>query len=149
MSFAVVTCNLIAKPDHSSGKFLHRDFNPAFPEWNALMADSHRPFFSKYCPDSLEEDANIQADAPGVDVFHVKLYYVIEVCDAASAAYQPQACDAGLHGKSGSVMELVLFPFVYGRRTGAHQAHITLQHIKELREFIQAPFPNEVSDSFF
>ena len=73
------------------------------------------------CLDGLQEDPDVQADGPVVDVFRVQLDHFLEVGDLAAAGDLPHAGQARLGGKAGAVMVFVFLPFVLGRRPGADQ----------------------------
>lgn len=45
-------------------------------------------------------------------------------------------------------MRFVLFKFIYGRRAGAHQAHVALEDVPELGQLVDAGVADEMADAF-
>ena len=88
------------------------------------------------------EEHEIQPDAPVMDVPAVHLY-ALGVVDVAASAGLPHAGDAGENG----VVLLDIFPiprdFLLDDRTGTDEAHLTFQHVPELRQLIEASLSKE------
>ena len=82
------------------------------------------PFFFQNHHNGLEQDFDIQPQAPFIDIFRIQFYHFFKICNFASAAHLPHTCDAGFDGKSGSVMKLIGFPLIGKRRSGTHNTHI-------------------------
>ena len=51
-----------------------------------------------------------------------------------------------LNAQTSAVIQIVLFEFVDGRRSGSHQAHIANQNIVKLWQLVQAGFPEKSAD---
>lgn len=88
--------------------------------------------------DGFQQDFDVQADGPVVDVLCVQFDDFLEVCDLASAGNLPHARKAGFGGQSCAVVVLVFFPFIHRGGPGAYQGHIAFEDVEELGEFIQA-----------
>ena len=67
----------------------------------------------------------------------------IEVDDLAPATDLPQAGQPRRHTDTPSVMRVILFEFVFGRRPRSDQAHVAFHNIIELRQFIDACLTDE------
>ncbi len=98
-------------------------------------------------PDRFQEDLDVQADGPVVDVFRVQPDDFLEVRDRAPAGDLPHAGDAGLGGQAGAVVVFVFLPLVLRRGTGAHQGHVSPEDVEELGELIQAGAADEFADA--
>ena len=109
--------------------------------------------FSSHCAvpfqdgsDGFQEDFEVQAEGPVVDVFRVQFDDLFEVGNGAPAGNLPQAGQAGLGSQASAVMVLVFLPFIFRRGPGADQGHVALQDVEELRELVQAGGADLFSD---
>ena len=104
-----------------------------------------RPAAGKHNVHRLKQDLNIAPQGPVIDILDVQLDDFFKILDVAAAADLPQAGDAGFHGQAALVVALVLLIFVQRRRAGANQAHIAAQHVKELRQLVDAGLADELA----
>ena len=97
-------------------------------------------------PRSLEKDLNIQPQGPLVNVSQVQTHHIIEGSGAPSL-HLPKSGDPRLRFyEPASMPDIVRSQFIGNGRPGANQRHVAFQHIYELREFIQACFPEKCTD---
>ena len=114
---------------------------------NQELPPLHRSPSPDYDPDGSEDDLEIKADAPVLDVFGIEFNNFLEVLDLAAAADLPQSGNTGFGGEAGPMMMSVFFPFVRRRGAGAHKGHVALQDIEELGEFVQGGFADKFTDA--
>ena len=79
----------------------------------------HRPFLLKHHQNGLQQNLQIQPDAPLVDVARIQLHDFLKVQHIASAIYLPHAGDAWLDCQSQAVAGLIELYLFLGRRAGA------------------------------
>jgi hypothetical protein len=92
------------------------------------------------CRDGLEQEAQILAEAPVVDVPEVQVHPVLEG-DLVPAAHLPDAGEARHHGETTKLPGLVLGDFLGHRRPGADERHVATKHVDELRKLVDAESP--------
>src|SRR5713226_6663140 len=80
------------------------------------------------------EDAQVQAQAPVLDVGEIKVHVEFERRTVASGNL-PETGDAGFHVKAPVVVKFVMADLVHRMRTLSNQTHLPAQHVPELREF--------------
>ena len=97
--------------------------------------------------DGFEEDFDVQADGPVVDILGVEADNFFKVGDLAAATYLPHAGDAGTGGEAGTMMVLVFLPFIQGWGSGTYEGHISLEHIEELGKFIETGMTDKLADA--
>src|SRR5206468_7835390 len=85
---------------------------------------------------------------PGVDILTVQLDNIFKVIHSPITIQLPQAGEARLHTEAAVMMGLVLAHLVRGRRTGPHQTDLPSQHIPELRQLIEMPASEYMSDRY-
>ena len=102
---------------------------------------------SKYSPYRFKEDLQIPSKTPITDILRVKLHDLFKVCNFRPSADLPHAGDAGLAGEPRTMMELIFFPLIDGRRAGAYETHLAHQDVEELRKFVETGTPNKITDA--
>ena len=96
----------------------------------------------------LEKNLEIQFRTPVLYIFAVEAYDFFEIGDLAAAADLPEARYARLDTHAHAMVEIIFFPLVQSRGTCAYKAHLTLEDIPELREFVQGCAADEIADPF-
>lgn len=101
----------------------------------------------------LDQDLHIQPHRPVVDVGEVELDAFLHLVQgfgfAAAAADLRQAGDAGLDAVAGHVgvdLAGVVVVVRHGVRARADQRHAALQHVDELRQFVDGGAADEAAD---
>lgn len=95
--------------------------------------------------DGLEEQDDVLPEAPVADVPGVELEAAVEA-DVVAAADLPEAGDAGRgHADDGQEVADLLF-FARQVRARADEAHLALDDIEDLRQFIEAVLADEFAD---
>ena len=112
-----------------------------------LDPGSHCTVLGEHIPDGLQDELDIQAETPVLDIFRIQPDDLFEVRDVAAAAGLPHAGDAGAEGQPCPMVILVLLPLVHRGRAGADNAHISLQHVPELRKLVQGVRADKLADS--
>ena len=92
-----------------------------------------------------QQDSAIECERPVVDVLHVQLHPGFEI-ERVAAADGPQAGEAGTHAQPAALPPLVLFHFVRNGRARAHQRHVALQHVPQLRPFVDRELAQAAAD---
>src|SRR5262249_13066272 len=64
-----------------------------------------------------------------------------------SGRHLPETGEPGSNVKAAEVLEIVAFEIVFGMRTRPHNAHIALDDIEELEQFVNAVFAQETSQA--
>ena len=80
------------------------------------------------------------AKTPVLDISKVELHAGFEGRIAARS-HLPEPSDAGLNVETPQIFGTVEFNVVERVRARANQAHVTADYVKDLREFINAEFP--------
>ena len=93
------------------------------------------------------EDLGIKPGRPRRCVSQVQPHHVIEL-DAASAGNLPQSRNPGFdfHYPT-TVPRLVSGQLIWNWRTRTDERHLSFENVQELRQFIQAGFPQQLPDS--
>ena len=100
-------------------------------------------------PHRLDKQFAVEPEGPVIYIFKIKFHPFFKV-EAVAATYLPDTGDAGFHGEAAALAGHVFSHFGGQRRAGANEAHLALQHVEELRQFIEAGFaqkPAEGSDA--
>lgn len=84
----------------------------------------HRPFLFKHHQNGLQQNLQIQPDAPLIDIACIQPHDFLEVQHIAPAVYLPHTGDAGLGRQSHAVTRLIEPDLFLCRRAGTHEAHI-------------------------
>src|SRR5687767_14545719 len=103
-----------------------------------------RPGAGKYRPERPRQDAQVEAQAPLIDVLEIEAHPLVEVADAIASAHLPEAGDARFECELSLVPQLVSFELVPERGPRPDQAHVALEHAPELRQLVQAVLPQEL-----
>ena len=99
----------------------------------------------KHGSGSTQKEFHVEPRRPGFGISEIQSNHLIEL-DTASAIHLPEPGNAWLHVQdSSSVPCPVGRHFVGNRGTRSDQRHFSLEHIQELRKFIQATSPQECS----
>ena len=106
----------------------------------------HSSFAHNHRDDGLEQDPDIQSQAPSGDIIRVQFDDFLKVADLAAAADLPHTGQSRFEGQAGTVVVFVLFPLVRGRRPCSDQAHISDEDIEALRQFVNTPVSDLLSD---
>src|SRR3712207_2502036 len=81
--------------------------------------------------DGAQEDAQVEAKRPVLDVVQVEHYHLVEA-QLAAAAHLPEARHAGRCLQPAELPGLVLGHLARQGRAGSDEAHVTAQHVDEL-----------------
>ena len=95
----------------------------------------------------LQQDPEIQQQAPVFDVFAVQADNFVKVSDLVPTADLPHAGDAGLHAGADAVLKAIVFPLVHSGGAPAHQTEIADEAVKKLGELIQRGSADEAADA--
>lgn len=79
--------------------------------FTSLIFELFRTLMCEHNAYGLEENLEVKAEAPVVNVFEVELYDFIEVLDVGAAADLPHAGEARRHLKPAAVVLIVLLEF--------------------------------------
>src|SRR5437773_6050488 len=85
------------------------------------------------------ENLHVQPQGPALDVISVKTNYFFEVGHRAPPFDLPQSRYPGLRSKTAKVVIAVVGEVGLKKRPGAHERHISHQHIPKLRQLVEAP----------
>ena len=99
-----------------------------------------QPLAAEDDPQGLENDLDVETEAPGVDVLEVEADPLF-AGQLSSSADLPEACDAGLHGESATFPEVEFRDFVGQCGSWADETHVTLEDVPQLWQFIEAESP--------
>ena len=92
---------------------------------------------AKYGWDGEGQYFKVQPQRPLVDVLHIQLHPLLK-WNRITAVHLPQTSDSRFNAEAAALPILMeSLVIAYGKRAGAHQAHIALQNIPQLREFIE------------
>ena len=80
-----------------------------------------------------------------LDVVEIELHHFVER-NAAPPAHLPKPGEPRPHLEPELVPFLVVLELVLQGRPRPHDGHLSLEDVDELRKFIEARFPQEVSD---
>src|SRR5262249_21943244 len=97
-------------------------------------------------PEGLQQDLQIEAETPALDVVEVVLDPLLDRRVAAPAVDLRPAGDPGLHLVAEHVAGHAATEFLDEARAlgpRADQAHLTAQHVDELRQFVEAGPPQK------
>jgi len=101
-----------------------------------------RPAAGEHGVDGLQEDDEVEAEAPVLDVLTIEPEHVVE-SQVAPARDLPQPGDARCDPETAVVMGVVAFHLPGQRRPGSDHAHVAPEHVDELGELVQAPGAQE------
>src|SRR5262245_26666313 len=94
-------------------------------------------FAENHSERSHEENLEVEPEGTRSRIAQVQTYHVVKL-HAASTLDLPEAGDSRLHFQHAVAMpEIVGFDFVNHSWTRSNQRHLTLQHVNELRQFIE------------
>src|SRR5580698_3135019 len=97
-------------------------------------------------PKSHRQDANIQPQTPVFHIPGVELQSLIPA-EGVTAHYLSPACQTWQYLMSAALLRCVTRQVLEQQRPGPDQAHITSEHIPELRKFIEAGASQELPDA--
>src|SRR5208337_1574268 len=92
------------------------------------------------------EDAQVQKQAPVLDVGEIKVHVEFKRWTTARGNL-PKTGDAGFYVKAPVVLQFVLADLGDGMRPRPDQAHLPVQHIPELRKFVEAVAAENMADA--
>lgn len=104
----------------------------------------HRSTLPQHHLHCFHQYPHIQRRLPLRYILPIQLHDFLKIRNLTSPAHLPHAGNTRLYAQPGAVVQVVLLPLIHRRRPGAYQAHVTLQHIPKLREFINGVFPDKV-----
>ena len=94
--------------------------------------------------DGQEQDFDIEPEGPVVNVLQVEADPFFEVDNFIAAADLPEAGEAGFDAQAAAMGKVAEpFDFIHREGTLTDEAHIAVQDIQELGEFIEAVFAEE------
>jgi len=92
-----------------------------------------------------QEDLDVEPGRPTLRVLQVQPDHFVKF-NAVSAIHLPKPCDPRLDFQySTTVPCLIRGYFVWNCRARTYQRHVTFQNVQELRQFVQAGSPQELS----
>src|SRR5438477_5420121 len=86
---------------------------------------------------SPQDEIEIVADAPVIDVPHVQVHPFLER-DLVPSGNLPDTSQSGANRKPAPLPPLVLRDFLRDGRAGADDAHVAAEHVDELRQLVDA-----------
>src|SRR5829696_2532086 len=86
--------------------------------------------------DGLQQDRQVEAHRPALEVEEVQPHEVVEV-ELRPAGDLPQAGDAGQHEIALLVPLLELLEVALGQRSRTDERHLAAQHVEELRQLVE------------
>src|SRR5262249_8379105 len=92
-----------------------------------------------------EQDLDVEAERPSIDVSEIQTHPVLEV-HAVAAGDLPEAGDSRLHGEAPALPALVLLDLLRDRRARPDEAHVALEHVPELRQLVDGEAPDPPAD---
>src|SRR5262245_37808291 len=85
--------------------------------------------------DGLQDEVDVVLERPVIDVLHVEVHPLFEA-DLVAAADLPDARQAGAHREAAPLPGFVLGDLGRERRARAHDAHVSAEHVDELRQLV-------------
>src|ERR1035438_2989160 len=95
---------------------------------------------------SLGQDLQIEPEGPFIHVLKIKPHPLVEA-DSAPAVDLPKAGNTGLDAETPPLPVFAeSFVVAYRQRSGAYEAHLSLKHVEQLGQFIDAASSEELPD---
>jgi len=114
--------------------------------FDALSANSGGAGTPENCRDCACQNLQIQPQRPLVDVAHVELHPFLER-NGAPAVDLPEARDARPNAEPPAVPVLIKSLIIADwQRPGSYQAHVTFQDVKQLGQFVDTGFSQELAN---
>ena len=117
---------------------LIKDFN--IPKENSVRSSP-----LKHCHHSLQQNHDVPRDRPVLNIRHIRILRLF-LSQIAASGNLPRSSNTRLNQQSRGIQHVISRDFFRQRRARPNQAHIALEHVKELRELIQRCFTNKVTD---
>src|SRR5580692_11928215 len=92
------------------------------------------------------ENAQVQAQAPVLDVSEIEVHVEFERRTVARGNL-PETRDARLHIQATELVKFVVIDLIDGMRPRSNQAHVSAQHVPELRKLIEAVATDDAPDA--
>src|ERR1700682_1362999 len=87
--------------------------------------------------DGLRQDFCVQPQRPVIDILAVQLHDLLEVLDGSVALKLPQPRQSGFDTETAPMMIQVYGDLIVSWRARADQAHLALEHVPELGQFVE------------
>src|SRR5260370_38540252 len=98
------------------------------------------------CQRRTDQELEVVPQGPIVDVLQVETRPIREICDALPTVDLPDARKTWLHAQLPHLPELEVSVLGRKNRSRANQAHVSNQNAPELRELVEAMFPQPTSE---
>src|SRR5207249_1042141 len=93
------------------------------------------------------ENFEIEEQGPVPDVLGIQSHHLFEIHDITAPAHLPQPGNARLDSQASEVTVLIVREIALEKRPRAHQRHLADQDVPQLRQLIEAPAPQQLSQS--
>jgi hypothetical protein len=109
----------------------------SFEFFRSRIAGLADPFTPEDLPDGIKEDAYIEHEGPVIDIPDIQPEFIVPTQGVPPIHLRP-AGHPWQHMVPSSLFGSVAIQVLHQEWTGTNQAHLSFQHIEELREFIEA-----------
>src|SRR5207248_9437311 len=93
------------------------------------------------------ENFEIEEQGPVPDILGIQSHDLFEIHDITAPAHLPQPGNAGLDSQASEVTILIVREIALEKRPWAHQRHLADKDVPQLRQLIEAPAPQQLSQS--